>query len=416
MNADLMHSLDIRTSYFFAFAAHGLLACVLASFWRAGRAERGLGWWILDGMQLSIASLLLLAAGKLPPWVILAGSNLLIFSNAATIETALRVFLRDAVWPGLALRWIVAALIFGAWCLAWQGDWTYAQRVIGFSTAFLIQLALLLTYVVSLRGPGLRFVQRLLVLAIVLVAGTLFARMIHVLRHMDAVLSWQHDTMLPLLTFTAVFSAFLRACCALYLVQSRTEQRLRAANQDIERRANFDLQTGVMSRSYFEMQAPEVIALAGRDQTPLAFLLIDIDHFKSINDTFGHLQGDGVLASVGQVLRHNTRSSDLVGRLGGDEFAIVLRDVTDAEAIALAERIRVQAGSILMPDGSAVSLSIGLCGLPPAREFESAYRLADTALYVAKQEGRGRVVSHDPLGVLSAAMTVPVLPDPLSFT
>ncbi|GAA7759329.1 MULTISPECIES: GGDEF domain-containing protein [Cupriavidus] len=407
MPADLMHTLDIRTSYVFAFMAHGLLAGVLASFWRAGRAERGLGWWILDGLQLSMATLLLLAAGKLPPWMILAGSNLLIFSNVATIETALRVFLRDAVWPGLALRWLVAALAFGAWCLTWQGGWTYAQRAIVFSTAFLIQLALLLTYVVSLRDHGLRFVQRLLLLAILLVAGALFARMIHVLRHMDTIVSWQQDTMLPLLTFAATFSAFLRACCALYLVQSRTEQRLRAANQDIERRANFDLQTGVMSRSFFEMQAPEAIAAAGRNETPMAFVLIDVDHFKSINDTFGHLQGDGVLASVGQVLRHNTRGSDLVGRLGGDEFAIVLRDVTGVEAVALAERIRVEAGAILMPDGSAVSLSIGLCGLPPAQGFEAAYRCADAALYVAKQEGRGRVVAHDPLGVPPARPMLP---------
>ncbi|WP_019451135.1 GGDEF domain-containing protein [Cupriavidus sp. BIS7] len=407
MNADLMISLDIRTSYFFAFVAHGLLAGVLASFWRTGRTERGLGWWILDGLQLSVASLLLIAWGTLPPWLILVGSNLLIFSNVATIETALRVYLRDTVWPGLAIRWIVAALIFAAWCLAWQGDWTYAQRIVGFSAAFLVQMALLLAYVVTLRGPGLRFVQRLLLFAILLVVAALFARMVHVLRHMDAVVSWQQDTMLPWLTFTAVFSAFLRACCALYLVQSRTEQRLRAANQDIERRANFDLQTGVMSRSYFEIQAPEVIATSCRDGTPLAFLLIDIDHFKSINDTFGHLQGDGVLASVGQVLRHNTRGSDLVGRLGGDEFAIVLRDVTGSEAMALAERIREQAGAILMPDGSTLSLSIGVCGLPPAQEFESAYRCADAALYVAKQEGRGRVVSHDPSGVSPGR---PVLP------
>jgi len=405
--ADLMISLDTRTSYFFAFVAHGLLAGVLASFWRAGRAERGLGWWILDGLQLSVASLLLISWGKVPPWLILVGSNLLIFSNVATIETALRVYLRDTVWPGLAIRWIVSALIFGAWCLAWQGEWTYAQRIIGFSAAFLIQLALLLAYVVSLRGPGLRFVQRLLLFSILLVVAALFARMIHVLRHMDTVVSWQQDTMLPMLTFTAVFAAFLRACCALYLVQSRTEQRLRAANQDIERRANFDIQTGVMSRSYFELQAPEVIAAAGRDQKPLAFLLLDIDHFKAINDTFGHLQGDGVLASIGQVLRHNTRGSDLVGRLGGDEFAIVLRDVTDSEAMALAERIRVQARSILMPDGGALSLSIGLCGLPPAQEFEAAYRCADAALYVAKQEGRGRVVSHDPFSAPAGKVVLP---------
>jgi PleD family two-component response regulator len=85
----------------------------------------------------------------------------------------------------------------------------------------------------------------------------------------------------------------------------------------------------------------------------------------------------------------------------------VLRDVTGVEAVALAERIRVEAGAILMPDGSAVSLSIGLCGLPPAQGFEAAYRCADAALYVAKQEGRGRVVAHDPLGVPPARPMLP---------
>ncbi|MFS8979984.1 GGDEF domain-containing protein [Cupriavidus necator] len=154
-----------------------------------------------------------------------------------------------------------------------------------------------------------------------------------------------------------------------------------------------------MSRSYFEIQAPLAIAASAPGNRALTFLLLDVDNFKAINDTFGHLQGDDVLASVGEVLRHNTRGSDLVGRLGGDEFAIVLRDVEGSDAIELAERIRIQAQSIRMPDGSAVSLSIGLCGLPPAPDFEAAYRYADAALYAAKQAGRGRVVSHDPFNV-----------------
>ncbi|WP_316149479.1 GGDEF domain-containing protein [Cupriavidus sp. BIC8F] len=395
MNADLTFSLDIRTSYFFAFASHGLLACILASFWQAGRTDKGLGWWIFDGLQLSVASLLLLSWGTLPPWLILAGSNLLIFCNVPTIETGLRMFRRESIWPGLALRWVISGLIFLAWIVTWTDGWTYAQRVIGFSAAFLIQLTLFLAYVLSLRGPGLRMVQGLLLFAILLVGAALFGRMVYVLRHMDTVISWQQDTWLPLQTFTAVFAAFLRTCGVLSLIQSRNEQRLRAANQDIERRANFDLQTGVMSRSFFEIQAPKAVAEAASANRAMTFLLLDVDNFKAINDTFGHLQGDNVLASIGQVLRHNTRGSDLVGRLGGDEFAIVLRNVEGSDAIELAERIRIQAESIRMPDGSAVSLSIGLCGVPPARDFETAYRFADGALYAAKQTGRGRVVLHD---------------------
>ncbi|BDB30583.1 sensor domain-containing diguanylate cyclase (plasmid) [Cupriavidus sp. P-10] len=396
MNADLMTSLYIRTSYVFAFASHAMLAGILANFWRKKRPDMGLGWWVLDGLQLSIASLLLLAWGKLPPWLILVGSNFLIFCNMPTIESGLRAFLRDDIWPGLTTRWLIAGLAFIGWALTWSEGWTYAQRVIGFSVAFLIQLALFLAYVLSLRGAGLRFVQSLLLFATLLVAAALFARMFHILRRMDTVTSWQQDVWLPLQTFTAVFAAFLRVCCVLYLIQHRTEQRLRAAHQDIERRANFDLQTGVMSRSYFEIQVHAAIATAQRQQHPLTLLLLDVDHFKTVNDTFGHQQGDEVLASIGKAVRDNTRSNDLVGRLGGDEFAILLLNMEIDDAIELAERIRTEVASMQTRCG-ALSLSIGLCGLPPAKNFESAYRLADAALYTAKQAGRGRVVAHDPL-------------------
>jgi len=392
----LMIFLDIRTSYFFAFVSHGLLAIVVASFWRSGRSERGFAWWIFDGVQLSLASLLLLCIGTLPPWLILTSSNLLIFANLPTIETALRAFFREPAWPGLSARWAVAMLIFAAWVMAMEGGWTYAQRVIGFSAAFLIQLGLLLAYVVNLRGSGNRLAKGLLLTAIFLVGTAVVVRMGYVLRHMDAMRSATDDWLLPLLTFAAIFAAFLRTCCALLLMHSRVEQHLRAAHRDIERRANYDQQTGVMSRAYFEVQAQGMLDKATPGQKPTALLLLDVDHFKSVNDTFGHLVGDDLLGKLGQVLRQNARSHDLVGRLGGDEFVMLLRDVSGAAAIEFAERIIVQTSGILMPDGRSVSLSVGICSAVPGQAFAMIYRLADAALYSAKQAGRGRVAAHDP--------------------
>lgn len=394
-----MIALDIRTSYFFAFVSHGLLAVIVASFWRAGRTERGLIWWIADGLVLSLASLLLLAWGTLPPWLVLVGSNFLIFCSMPIIESGLRAFFRDGARSALAMRWLVAALLFVAWMLAWRGGWTYAQRVVGFSAAFLIQLCLFLAYLLSLRGPGIRLAQGLLLFGMVLIGAAVIARMGHALRHIDTVTSVQEDWFLPVLTFAAVFAAFLRTCCALLLMHRRAEQRLRAAHQDIERRANYDQQTGVMSRSYFEMQAHAALIAHATSRRPMALLLLDIDHFKAVNDTFGHLEGDEVLGKVGHVLRHSAQDHDLVGRLGGDEFAMLLRDVSGAEAIEVAERILSQAASILMPDGRRTSFSIGVCSLPPAQDFATAYRFADAALYAAKLAGRGRVVAHDPFNL-----------------
>uniref|UniRef100_UPI003F491B4A GGDEF domain-containing protein n=1 Tax=Cupriavidus taiwanensis TaxID=164546 RepID=UPI003F491B4A len=391
-----MIALDIQTSYFFAFVSHGLLAGILASFLRAGRTEKGLTWWIADGLQLSLASLLLLTWETLPPWLVLVGSNLLIFANLPTIESGLRAFFRESTWPGLAARWLAAMLIFVTWTLTWGSGWTYAQRVIGFSAAFLIQLGLFLAYVLSLRGAGIRLAQGLLLFSILLVGAAVLTRMGYVLRHMDIITSAKEDWLLPLLTFTAIFSAFLRTCCALLLMHGRVEQRLRAAHQDIERRANYDHQTGVMSRAFFEMQAQATMSELAASKQSMALLLLDVDHFKEVNDTFGHLAGDDVLGRVGHALRHHAHGHDLVGRLGGDEFAMLLRGVTGAEAISVAERILDRAASILMPDGRRLSLSVGICSLAPAQEFATAYRHADAALYSAKQAGRGRVAAHDP--------------------
>lgn len=391
-----MISLDIRTGYFFAFVFHGLLAVVLASFWRSARSERGFTWWIFDGVQLSLASLLLLAVGTLPPWLVMTGSNLLIFANLPTIETGLRAFFREPAWPGLAARWAVAMLMFVAWVMAMEGGWTYAQRVIGFSAVFLIQLGLLLAYVINLRGSGNCLAKGLLLTAIFLVGISVAVRMGYVLRHMDTMTSAKDDWLLPLLTFAAIFAAFLRTCCALLLMHSRVEQRLRAAHQDIERRANYDQQTGVLSRAYFEVQAQGQLEESAPGQTPTALLLLDVDHFKSINDTFGHLEGDDVLGKLGHVLRQNARSHDLVGRLGGDEFVMLLRDVSGAGAIDVAERIIAQMSGILTPDGRSVSLSAGICSALPGQAFTTIYTLADAALYSAKQAGRGRVAAHAP--------------------
>jgi len=128
---------------------------------------------------------------------------------------------------------------------------------------------------------------------------------------------------------------------------------------------------------------------------PTSVLLIDLDHFKSINDRFGHAIGDRVLQVFADTAKANTRSSDLIGRLGGEEFAAVLYNVSREKAVALAERIRssfAEAASEVDGRPVAATVSIGVV-LSPDATFDVPALLvqADQALYFAKERGRNRV-------------------------
>ncbi|WP_045482031.1 GGDEF domain-containing protein [Pseudomonas sp. StFLB209] len=131
-----------------------------------------------------------------------------------------------------------------------------------------------------------------------------------------------------------------------------------------------------------------------RYRQPLSLLMLDIDHFKQINDTHGHVNGDQVLKSVAQTLKQQVRNVDRVFRYGGEEFVIILAN-TDREAAAMiGERLRqtVEALEVVGLDGLRPSISLGCATLLPAESVDSLLRRADSALYAAKREGRNRMM------------------------
>ncbi len=171
----------------------------------------------------------------------------------------------------------------------------------------------------------------------------------------------------------------------------------------ISRRANYDHLTGVYSRSgLFEALARDDAnpALAGR---PLCVMLMDLDHFKSINDNYGHECGDAVLAVFGQKLREITGEAGRVARMGGEEFVVVCPAITLDRACHLAETIRQQvAGQPVVCEGKSVSFSVsiglGYDAAPRERVSDAFTRLmreADTLLYQSKRQGRNRTSVDD---------------------
>ena len=152
--------------------------------------------------------------------------------------------------------------------------------------------------------------------------------------------------------------------------------------------------TGIANRHALEPTLNSELLLSKRHQKPLSLLLIDIDHFKSINDNYGHNCGDYVLASIAQQITHRIRESDLFYRFGGDEFVLILRETSEEGAMILAERIREdlsQANYTYKRAPIHTSVSIGIATAVESDDPESILERADRALYRAKDAGRDLV-------------------------
>jgi len=185
-------------------------------------------------------------------------------------------------------------------------------------------------------------------------------------------------------------------------------------------RARIDGKTGLLNSSTWENEAAAEITRAIRMDTPLSVALIDLDHFKQVNDAHGHLAGDVVLRAVTAAIRGHLRSYDLAGRFGGEEFVVLLPNAAQTDALRVAERLRVHVAGLSTPvtsegaDGACVTvtISIGVAALDSTRhELTNLIAAADSALYRAKQEGRNRTrvnpVSPAPGTEVSLAPAVP---------
>ena len=175
----------------------------------------------------------------------------------------------------------------------------------------------------------------------------------------------------------------------------RLQDELRQRNEDLDRISRTDALTGLRNRRHVEEYLAKLTSLARRNLEPIAVLVIDIDHFKSVNDEHGHEAGDAVLREVAGRMQDSVRLEDMVGRWGGEEFLVVLPNTTDQGAAELAERLRqvVADTPCRLADGDAVQVTISVgCAASLIDDAGILVRSAAAAMYQAKQTGRNRVV------------------------
>jgi diguanylate cyclase (GGDEF)-like protein len=162
----------------------------------------------------------------------------------------------------------------------------------------------------------------------------------------------------------------------------------------LSRKAMIDGLTGLFNRAYFDARLVAELSLARRTQAPLSCIMLDVDRFKNINDTYGHPFGDEILRGVGQVLGANCRTEDTVCRYGGEEFVALCPNTTAVASALLAERLRDAIEKVKYTRNGQevrVTCSFGVADLHGAPQ-PSVVELADQALYRAKQSGRNKVI------------------------
>lgn len=176
----------------------------------------------------------------------------------------------------------------------------------------------------------------------------------------------------------------------------KLQDQLRQRNDELDRMTRTDALTGLFNRRHLDQELIRQYSIAYRNCTPIAVLLLDIDHFKKVNDTYGHPAGDFVLQEFGRRLGSEVRAGDIAGRWGGEEFLVVLPGADLPAALTVAERIRL--ATCLAPvvlDGTQIALTVsGGCALGPLDTPEELVARADAALYEAKVGGRNRTMAQ----------------------
>lgn len=215
-------------------------------------------------------------------------------------------------------------------------------------------------------------------------------------------------------------SAEVAARVAVMLRIQAAQDGLQSANQELERRSITDPLTGLFNRRYFEHRLEQEVERTRRYRAPVSLMLLDLDHFKDVNDRYGHHTGDVVLHTVAGLLRDELRRMDACTRWGGEEFAAIMPNADESGALVVCQRVmaalrtraRVAASPLSAPGAGPellqVAASIGVATFPAAglATAEQLFQAADGALYAAKSGGRNRICRAHAAGPPAAAEAV----------
>lgn len=379
-------TLDVNTLFVVTIYVEAILGLLLLFAWAQNTAIHAVCWWGFAHLIRAASVVLFGLYGSAPDLITIDLANALLFTSFAVTWTGARIFDGRPVEPVYLVTGAVLWLLVCRLPVLADAISTRALIASGIITAYTW-----LTAYEFWRGREEKLVSRWPAIFMLFAHGALFllrTPLVAMLPWSPADAGLYASVWLTVLSFEALLFTISIAFILLAMAKERAELRHRTA-------AMLDPLTGIANRRAFMHDAEELAKRHLVRPRPTAVLLIDLDHFKSINDRFGHALGDRVLEVFTASARQTLRGSDLIGRLGGEEFAAILHDTTAESAAATAERLRKRfAQSAQEVDGRPVcaTVSIGLVYCEAvALDIAELLAQADQALYFAKERGRNRV-------------------------
>ena len=378
-------SLDIHTLFMVTIYVEAILGLLLLFAWVQNTAIQAVCWWGFAHLIRAGSVVLFGTYGSAPDLISIDLANALLFTSFAVTWTGARVFDGRQVEPVYLVTGAVLWLLICRLPVLSDAIEVRALIATGIITAYTW-----LTAYEFWRGRSEPLVSRWPAIFMLFAHGALFLLRTPLVSLLPQSISSRvfGSVWMTVLSFEALLFTISIAFILLAMAKERTELRHRTA-------AMVDPLTGIANRRAFMQDAAHLAKRHRADPRSTAVLLIDIDHFKSVNDRFGHALGDRALEIFAVTARQSVRASDLFGRLGGEEFAAILADTTRDKALAVAERIRSGFAQAALevdsrPLGATVSIGVVYCESAEL-DVHDLLAQADQALYCAKENGRNRV-------------------------
>ncbi len=373
-----------------------IMGMVLLGFWWEDRAQK----YTLGFVYWTFAFCLGIVLQGVISWDFAPYDILLFHWNAALGLIALfwgvanRDGQKSPVIGMLVITAVTTPVLFFARSFGEQSILLMTQN---FNTALLVALAAQSKWKIAPSNVGDRIL--LWVLMVLAIYGMLRPTVTLLIQSQMTMADYQASIFASL---NVVISALLALALAISLIAMLTLDKMRSEREN----ATIDGLTQLSNRAAFESRITQLLARARDERIPVSLIVCDIDHFKQVNDDFGHSAGDAVIKSFAKVLSGKIRPGDAVGRIGGEEFAILAWNCPEEGACALANRLRSTFEGEqhdVLPDRQLVTASFGVSQINPGEDYFQAFKRADASLYRAKDMGRNCVVG-DSVGVMIRAI------------
>ena len=388
--------MDLRTLFIITVLVNIIIAIIMAIYWRTQKTYAGFGYWTLANVAMTITFSLFALKGIAPEFVTVVIANTSAVAGSICRYAGVRFFWGADSLPHVRVHQtvVLVSALFLTYFTCINDNIMFRQ----FAISSIISGYFLATAHQMLKGAaqGYPYEARTLTLLNLVYAALMMGRAIEWYLYPESRHLLISSSMSTLYFSSILLLEVTTALLFLMLNSQRLAKSLMKAQADLEKLAVSDMLTGLYNRRKLEEVCTAAITHARAHNRPSCLLLIDLDHLKQMNDTFGHPAGDALINTVVKTIHAKLRDQDILGRLGGDEFVVVLPATTKAAAQEFAEQIRqaVRSQSFLWEGQEmAMSISIGVADLSDEdNNWHDWLKRADNNLYQAKKGGRNKIV------------------------